>query len=225
MSTVIEETQVAEHAVENETGVDYAIVADPELKAALLAQRQEAGSDRWDEVWKGVYILMPLPNDEYQDIVGELLYVLKAVVQRKGLGLVRPGVNVSDRIQDWESNYRCPDVVVFLNDTKAENHDTFWYGGPDFAVEVVSPHDRSHEKFAFYASVGTRELLLIDREPWSLELFRLSEGALNSVSRSTAESGTELRSETVPLSFALKAAEGRPRIEIRHHDGQQAWTV
>ena len=122
-------------------------------------------------------------------------------------------------------NYRSPDVVVFLNDTKAENCDTHWFGGPDFAVEIVSPGDRSREKFEFYANVGVRELLLIDREPWRLELFRLQEGKLVEVGRSTVKEPRQLASEVAPLDLRLVPGEQRPQIEVVHHDGEQAWTV
>lgn len=202
-----------------------ALIADAELKADIIAQRQAAGADRWDEVWEWVYVLMPLPNDEHQGLVAQLTTVLTLGVEWQHLGLVRPGVNVSDRIADWKDNYRCPDVVVYLNGRAAENHDTFWFGGPDFAVEVVSPNDRSREKLAFYASVGTRELLIIDRDPWSLGLFRLKDGALESVGRSTVEASTLLRSEIVPPSFRLVATDGRRQIEVRHHDERQSWTL
>jgi len=49
-------------------------------------------------------------------------------------------------------------------------------GGPDFAVEILNPGDRTPEKLPFYASVNVRELLVVDRDPWSLELFRLCDG-------------------------------------------------
>jgi Uma2 family endonuclease len=202
-----------------------ALIADADLQQRVIAQRQAAGSDRWDEVWDGVYILMPLPNIELQGLVGDLTAILKANIEWPGLGRVFPGVNVSDRIEGWQFNYRCPDVVAFLNDTSAQSHDAFWYGGPDFAIEVVSPNDRTREKLDFYAAVGTRELLLVDREPWSLELFRLAEGTLKSTGRSTIEKSDKLSSDLVPLSFTLEPGQGRPQIHVRHQDGQQSWTV
>ena len=202
-----------------------ALIADADLQQQIIAQRQAAGSDRWDEVWEGVYMLMPLANDEHQGFVSQLTTILTVTIEWSGLGLVRPGVNVSDRVEGWKSNYRCPDVVVFLNDTAAENHDTFWYGGPDFAVEVVSPNDRSREKLDFYADVGTRELLILDREPWSLELFRLEEGQLTTIGRSTIDKHGELASKVVPLSFALDPGEVRPQIRVQQLDGQQCWTI
>ncbi|MBX3437351.1 MAG: Uma2 family endonuclease [Planctomycetaceae bacterium] len=225
MSTLIAEPADEQRVIDELMETPYAIIADPALKAQLIAARQQAGSDRWDEVWDGVYMLMPLPNDEHQELVTNFTTVLTISIQWQKLGLVRPGVNVSDRIEGWKENYRCPDVVVFLNETRAQNHDTFWYGGPDFAIEVVSPFDRTREKLPFYASIGMRELLLVDREPWSLELFRLDAGVLKQIGGATTDEVDELRSEIVPLSFTLQPNEGRPQVVVRHRDGQQVWTI
>jgi Uma2 family endonuclease len=202
-----------------------ATILDPGLEQQLIEERRAAGADRYDEVWEGVYVMAPIANDEHQDFVANWTAVLTITVQWAGTGLVRPGVNVSDRVDDWKSNYRCPDVVVYLNDTAAENHGEFWYGGPDFAIEITSPYDKTRDKFDFYAKVNTRELLIVDRDPWALELFRLMDGELRLVGKSTPESAVVLRSEIVPLSFCLKTGTQRPTIEVRHADGGQNWTI
>lgn len=140
------------------------IVNDTELADHLRAQRVAAGADRWDEVWDGAYMLMPLPDDEHQDLVGALVSRLRTIIGRPRLGSVHPGARVSDR-DDWARNYRCPDVAVFLEGTAAIDQGTHWLGGPDFAVEIITKNDRTREKLAFYARVRVRELLLVDRDP------------------------------------------------------------
>lgn len=202
-----------------------ALIQDPLLEQELIAKRRETGADRHDEVWEGVYVMSPLANDEHQDIATGLSWVFYPVIQGANLGQVRCGSNVSDRKDDWTKNYRCPDVAVFLKESAAELCGAFWYGGPDFAVEIVSPHDRSREKLDFYGKVNTRELLIVDRDPWSLELFRLADKKLVSAGISTIENGVALASDVVPLSLKLIAGTPRPSIEIRHNDGQQQWTV
>ena len=121
------------------------MIHDAELEQRLQAERAACGADRYDEVWKGVYVMAPMPNDEHQMIVNALASILQDVIGWPGLGQVRPGVNVSDRVENWQQNYRVPDVAVFLNDTKAVNHSSFWLGGPDLAIEVVSPGDQTRE--------------------------------------------------------------------------------
>ncbi len=202
-----------------------AVITDRSLEQRLIEERRAAGADHHDEVWEGVYFMAPLPSNEHQEIVNGVTTVLTVAIQWSGLGQVFPGVNISDRRENWEHNYRCPDVVVFLNETQAENCSAFWFGGPDLAVEVISRDDRAREKLDFYAQVGTRELLLVDRDPWALELFRLHEGRLVQLCRSKIDNRQAFTSEAVPLTLQLVPGEGRPQIEISHRDGQQHWKV
>jgi Uma2 family endonuclease len=200
------------------------LVLDPCLEDRLRAERAESGADRWDEVWDGVYVMSPLPNNEHQVIVSKFTGIFEIVIGMPGLGTVFPGANVSDR-DDWTHNYRCPDVAVFLRDGAAIDRDTFWLGGPDFAVEVVSPEERARDKISFYEAVNVRELLVVDRDPWALELFRLQEGRLAPVGVSTVEHPDLLVSTVLPLVFRLVAGEGRPRIDVMQSDGRQRWTI
>ena len=201
------------------------LIHDRDIERRMIARRRRLGHDRFDEVWNGMYVMAPMANDEHQDFVTGLATLLRMTVQFPKLGAVRAGVNVSDRKAGWKKNYRVPDVAVFLNGTKAELCGSYWFGGPDFAIEVTSPGEQVDEKFEFYAKVGTRELLIVNRDPWSLELHRLTDGALNLVDRSTVASGIWLESEGVPLAFRLIGGVERPRIEVRHADGQQTWMV
>ncbi|HEX6985520.1 MAG TPA: Uma2 family endonuclease, partial [Planctomycetaceae bacterium] len=192
----------------------------------LRRRREEAGEDRWDEVWDGVYVMGALPNDEHQGIVGWLTTILTLTVELNGLGVVRPGVNVSDRPEHWKENYRCPDVVVYLKDNPAENRGTHWFGGPDLAAEVVCPGEDPHAKLDFYAKVGTRELLVVDRDPWRLELFRLTNDELKRVGLSEVSDGRPgevLASEVVPFTWRLVPGDGRPRIEATYIETGQTW--
>jgi Uma2 family endonuclease len=201
------------------------LVCDSDMVEELKAERQAAGSDRYDEVWEGVYLLMPLPDDEHQALISALITVLQLTIGWTKLGAVYPGINVSDRTEGWEHNYRCPDVAVYLKGTQAQPCRTHWVGGPDFGIEIISPNDRTRDKLDFYASVGTRERLVIDRDPWSLELYRLRGKQLVLAGTSSLEQTAVLTSEALPLSWRLALGDARPQIEIIHTDGQQRWTV
>ncbi|MEJ7637976.1 MAG: Uma2 family endonuclease, partial [Singulisphaera sp.] len=161
----------------------------------------------------------------HQELVVLLSSVFQDTVGWTGLGKVLPGANITDMEEGWTHNYRCPDVVVFLNGGRAINRETHFFGGPDFAVEIVSENDRSREKLPFYARVGVRELLLVDRDPWVLELFRLQEDRLMPVGRSTLENPDVLASTVLPLSFGLIPGETRPRIAVAHEDGIARWVL
>ncbi len=202
------------------------IVLDPSLKARIIQDRRERRADRYDEVWNGIYVVSPIIDNEHCELVATVSRALYQALPEFDRDRVSMGVNVSDRNDDWEQNYRCPDVVVFLEGCSAEDRDTHYYGGPDFAVEIVNRHDRSREKFDFYAKVNTRELLIVDRYPWALELYRLNASqAYVIVGRSTLEQPEILESRVLPLSFQLGPGEERPAILVKHSDGVQTWSA
>jgi Uma2 family endonuclease len=201
------------------------LITDPGLSKKMIRQRRLRGIDQQDEVWEGVYVMAPPPNDEHQGLLTRVSSVLSFLIEWPGLGKVRSGVGVSDRDEGWTKNFRVPDVSVFWNGTAAINKGSHWLGGPDFAVEVISPYDRSREKFDFYAEVGVKELLLVDRDPWALELYRLQNGVLGLVGKSTLDDPAILTSQVVPLSFQLEAGDPRPTILMVHSDGVQRWSA
>jgi Uma2 family endonuclease len=201
------------------------IVRESTTIEEIRSSRAATGADHHDEVWEGFYIVSPSPNDEHQDIVGTCYLALMGAIGLPKLGRVRPGVNVSDRDLDWTKNYRVPDVAVFLDGTTAINRNSYWLGGPDFVVEVLSENDCAREKLDFYAKVGVREALYIDRDPWGLELYRLGNGALELVDRASLEMSQPIVSQVVPLTFRLLQDESRPMIEAIHADGIRRWTI
>jgi Uma2 family endonuclease len=190
-----------------------------------LNNGEAASSERLDEVWEGVPFMPPLANDEHQQIASRLGGVFFTVIDQPGLGAIRVGVNVSDREEDWEHNYRCPDVAVFLPGGRARNCGTHWCGGPDFAVEIVSPRDGSREKLVFYAGVGVREVLLIDRDPWRLELYRLQGDSFLLAGEASLECPAVLASAVLPFTFTLHAGTDRPIIEVAHAGGAGRWLI
>jgi len=206
-------------------GVMTLIVTDPRDQARLIAERRASGADRFDEVWDGDYVMSPIADNEHQDLQGLLTSVFLQALGADRQARVQPGANISDREEGWEHNYRCPDVAVFLPNTSARDCGSHWFGGPDFAVEILSPGDRTPKKLPFYASVNVRELLVVAREPWSLELYRLRDGELASVGKIDVSTGDPLASEVLPLSFRLVAGSPRPIIDVRHRETGQTWSA
>ena len=201
------------------------LIGDKHWEEHVNAERKAYGLDRRDEVWDGVTFMPPLANDEHQGLVGLLTSIFIDTIHWPGLGQVRPGINLSDRAEGWMHNYREPDVAVILNGSRAVNHDTHWQGAVDFLVEIVSPDDRSREKLPFYGSIGVREVLIVDRDPWSLELYRLHAGRLEEVGRSTPGDPVTLNSAVLPLTFQFLPREPRPGILITRPSDGRTWTV
>jgi Uma2 family endonuclease len=188
---------------------------DPIELARLIRERRESGGDRYDEVWDGVYVMSPLADNEHQELSLDLAAVMKQALRPMQRIRILPGCNVSDHPKRWKKNYRCPDVAVFLPGNPAEDRETHWYGGPDFAAEILSAYDRSRQKFGFYAKVGVRELLLVARRPWCLELYRRSAPDWNLVGEShPALDSPLLQSDVLGLGFRLIPGETRPAIEV-----------
>jgi Uma2 family endonuclease len=210
---------VPDHMVEAFT------VTDPALVRKLKAKREATGHDRRDEMWEGIYVVSPEANNEHEDFAAELSFVFAAVRGEVGGGKIRTGGNISDRVVDCQKNYRVPDVAVYLSGNPARNCLTHTVGGPDLAVEILSDGDLARKKLDFYAKINTREVLILDRFPWALELYRLADGRLVLIGVSTPDKPEALTSEVLPLSFRLVPGEGRPTLEAARLDGGQAWRI
>ena len=115
-----------------------------------------------------------------------------------------------------------PDVCLFRAGNPAEDRGTHWYGGPDFALEIVSPDDRSRDKLDFYAGVGTREVLILDRDPWRMELYQVSRGKMR-LRGTGAVGGGVVTSTVTPFTFQLVRSRPRPKIKITHSESGQEW--
>ena len=76
-----------------------------------------------------------------------------------------------------------------------------------------------------HPAIGVRELLIVDRDPWALELYRLEAGTLVSIGTSTIDRPDALVSATLPLVFRLVAGTERPRIEVAKPDASATWTI
>ena len=201
------------------------LINDPSYEEQIIANRRARRIDRKDEVWQGTYIITPSRDVEHQSLIMSLLVALPGVVSPLAGGQVYPGLNLSDGTDDWKQNFRCPDVVVLLAGSEAQVFEAHICGPADFLVEIVSPDDKSREKFDFYGELGVRELLLIDRYPWSLELYRHNGSELVLAGQSTAEQSEVIASEVLPISFQLLPAAPRREIRMAEIGGVRVWTA
>lgn len=191
----------------------------------LLRRRRETGGDRYDEVWDGVYVMSPIADNEHQKIATKMAGIIDGALGDVDGVDVFAGTNVTDRVTGWRENYRCPDVAVFLPGNPAQDRSSHWLGGPDFAVEIVSKGDRSRGKFEFYAKVGVRELMILNRRPWTMELYRRDDTTWTLSGTSTPDSAETVASTVLPLTFRLLAGEPRPRIEVSRADASRSWLI
>ncbi len=201
------------------------IIYDQDMEREIRLARAGSDENNRDEVWEGVLVVPAVANNEHQTMVMDLCYAFASVVNRSGGDRVQPGANVSDRDADWKDNYRCPDVVVYLASNKAKDSNTHWVGGPDLAVEIRSPGEDPRLKLDFYAKIKTREVLIVDRDPWAVELYQLSGGKLVSAGVSDPATSALLTSGALPLTFQLRPGAPRPTILVTHTATGQTWTA
>lgn len=139
-----------------------------------LADRRARGLDRWDEMWQGVLHMTPAPSVEHQRILDELIVFFGKRPAATGGGTLRSGINVF-RGRSSKTDYRIPDLT-FVSAGRAHllQEDGVRGGGPDAVVEIRSPEDETYEKLPFYAALGVREVIVIDRDTKRPEVYRLA---------------------------------------------------
>jgi Uma2 family endonuclease len=197
-------------------------VLDPDMAARLLKEREAADCTR-DEVWDGMTVIMPGADGEHDDIAGFFYRVFWALFGNDPANRIHFRVNLSDRAAEWTKNYRVPDTMLFLAENPAQHSPTHYVDGPDLALEVVSPEDRSRDKLDFYASIGTREVLVVDRDPWQMELYQLADGRMRLAGTSWPDGGHPLRSSVGPVTFQLVPGDPRPKVKVVHTETGQEW--
>ena len=115
-------------------------------------------------------------------------------------------------------------MSLFPAGNPAQDRRTHYRGGPDFALEIVSPGDRSRDKLGFYASVGTRAVLILDRDPWQLELHQFRRGRMRlRATGAVVGDGQSLSSSPVPMTFELVRGRPRPNVKITDTETGQEW--
>ena len=202
------------------------MVLNKELADEILEGRN--GFDRpnrGEEVWDEVTYIMPEANVEHDDIAGFFYRVFWAVFGIDERNRIQFRVNLSDRTVGWKSNYRVPDTMVFLAGNPAKLCGTHYCGGPDLALEVLSPDDKSREKLDFYALIGTREVIILDRDPWQLELYQLDQGEMKLAGTIEPGDGKKLSSRVGPIEYQLISSQPRPKVKIVHTKTGQEWVV
>jgi Uma2 family endonuclease len=192
----------------------------------MIEERRKLGLDRFDEVWEGQYRMSPQPNNKHYRLADALFRVISEVYEGTA-AIVQTGGNVSDRREGWTKNFRGPDLLVVLPGSKAIDCGDYFFGGPDFVVEVISPGERPLDKLPFYAKVGTREVLHLDRETKALSLFRLSDGQMQLVGESNTKKSLTVTSTVLPLDFQVfqGSTSEATVLVIQQKDAQRVWRI
>jgi Uma2 family endonuclease len=132
------------------------------------------GGDRHDEIWEGVYHVVPGPNAPHSFIAHQVSMALNAPARAAGLHM-----SLEFNVGLGKSNFRVPDLGVHR-----ELHSGTWVPTAAIVVEILSPTDEAWEKLPFYAERGVEELLFIDPAERSVSWLSLLGGEYHPVERS-----------------------------------------
>jgi Uma2 family endonuclease len=142
---------------------------------AFLERRRALGQDRRDEVWDGVYRIVPTPSGAHMDVQQQLAELLGPPARTAGLHPRIGGVNLGDA-----DNYRVPDGVL-----QRERATRTWHATAALALEIRSPSDDTFKKLSFYADHGVDELLIVDLQQRSIDWLGLAGGEYHPIERSS----------------------------------------
>jgi hypothetical protein len=67
--------------------------------------------------------------------------------------------------------------------------------------------------------------LIVERNPWQLEMHRLIDGLLTSAGFSDIQNAAEVASELIPFRFQLIRGQSRPAIRMIHTSTGQEWLI
>lgn len=190
-----------------------------EVSSAQLAHRKAIGADRWDEMWDGVLHMVPSPGVEHQRMLNELIVFLLPLFRQTRRGTVISQINVFDE-SSFAENYRIPDLTFVTTGREAVlADDGVRGGGPDAVIEIRSPGDESYEKLPFYAGLGVREVVIVDRDSKRPEVYRLAGRSFVAVA---ADRDGWVTAETMRLRF--RCAPGCTALVVADLDEAESYT-
>ncbi len=173
-----------------------------DVPQSLLDERRRLGIDVFDECWEGVLHLVPPPKDDHQRVEGKLHVAFDPVAEALGLVCTaETGYYASD------DDYRVPDLVVAGDDARSERGVE---GPAALVVEIRSPHDETDAKLTWYAQHGATEILVVDPDTRTAELYVSRDGKPVLVQ---ADAGGALR---LGIGATVRTTEGPhgPALEV-----------
>ncbi|MGO9753714.1 MAG: Uma2 family endonuclease [Solirubrobacteraceae bacterium] len=145
----------------------------PELEA-LIERRRSAGADRFDEVWEGVYHMVPGPSHAHASIEWQLAGLLSPAARAAGLeptGQFNLGVS--------EHDFRVPDGGLHRPGAGG-----MWHPTAALVIEIISPGDKSWQKLPFYAKHDVDEIVIVDPAEPTVTWLALREGEYHPIEHS-----------------------------------------
>ncbi|HEU0250585.1 MAG TPA: Uma2 family endonuclease [Solirubrobacteraceae bacterium] len=141
---------------------------------AEIERRQRLGIDGRDEVWAGVYRMIPPPSFAHQCVGEQLAALLAEPARAAGLRpLIREfGIGSAE-------DFRVPDGGLLRGEV-----DGVWQPTAALVLEILSPRDKTWQKLSFYAAHEVQELLIVDPRKRTVRWLSLRDGRYEPIERS-----------------------------------------
>lgn len=140
---------------------------------AWLQERRALGLDGRDEVWEGVYHVVPHEHGRNGAVAMDLVGLLREPARAAGL---RPGGSFNLGEPD---DFRVPDLGFHRGSPNA-----LYFPTAALVIEVLSPDDETFAKFDFYARHGVDELWVVDPLEHTVRTWTLRDGSYEEVDAS-----------------------------------------
>ena len=145
----------------------------PTELASWLERRQALGQDRYDEVWEGVYHVVPAPRATHGRLDRQLNRLLHESASAAGL-TDSSAFNLGE-----PDDYRVPDGGYHR-----QASDAVYVPTAAVVVEIVSPRDETYAKLPFYAAHGVDEVLVVDPGLRRVRLYQRRDAGYEETGRS-----------------------------------------
>jgi Uma2 family endonuclease len=146
----------------------------PAQLAELFEHRRRTGADRFDEVWEGVYHMVPGPSHAHARVEAHLLALLRPPATAAALE-----VTGQFNLGESEHDFRVPDGGLHRPGASG-----MWHPTAALVIEIVSPGDESRQKLPFYANHAVDEVLMVDPTERTVTWLALGESEYRPVDRS-----------------------------------------
>jgi Uma2 family endonuclease len=144
------------------------LITDDAVAENVIRQRRADGLDAYDEMWEGVYHVVPAGSRRHGEAQAGVLSVLREWTWPPRPGMAHGSVVVTGPVNiGTPDSYRVPDAAIL---TAGLDDDAVFVPTALLVVEVLSPGDDTFKKFDFYLSCGIDEIVVVDPENRTVEL-------------------------------------------------------
>lgn len=152
------------------------LVLDPQTVGLgeLMERRRRSGLDRLDEIWKGVYHMVPAPSHAHGEVHSQIHVIVGPLADAAGLSMTSE-CNIGEK----EHDFRVPDAALHRPGAHG-----VWHSTAALVVEVASPGDESWEKLPFYAAHDVDEVVIVDPQKRSVSWMALKGDAYEPIDHS-----------------------------------------